>query len=75
MISNPAPVLVRPEANGQNAPVPPHDALCTQLNPLVQVQCASVQCASAVWQCSSVQCASVQCASVPVCSVPVQCAT
>ena len=44
MISNPAPVLVRPEANGQNAPVPPHDALCTQLNPLVQVQCAVPVC-------------------------------
>ena len=34
MISNPAAVVGRPEANG-HAPVPPHDALCTQLNPLV----------------------------------------
>ena len=34
MISNPAAVVGRPEANG-HAPVPPHDALCTRLNPLV----------------------------------------
>ena len=34
MISNPAAVVGRPEANG-HAPVPPHDALCTRLNPLL----------------------------------------
>ena len=35
MISNPAAVVGRPEANGHNAPLPPHDALCTRFNPLL----------------------------------------
>ena len=36
MISNPAAVVGRPEANG-HAPVPPHDALYTRFNPPKEV--------------------------------------
>ena len=36
MISNPAAVVGRPEANG-HAPVPPHDALYTRFNPTKEV--------------------------------------